>query len=60
MHDIKADMREVLKLSMTFWRDFTNFNGADFFTFKKDLEVFFADPGRHQLEVSNSREVEKS
>lgn len=39
MHGIKVDMKEVLKLTMSFWKEFTNFNGADFFTFKKDLEV---------------------
>lgn len=43
MHLIKNDMKEVLKQSMEFWKDFRMFNNVDFPTFKKNLEVGMTD-----------------
>ena len=39
MHLIKGDIREVLKLSMEFWKDFRNYKNMEFASFKKNLEV---------------------
>jgi ribulose 1,5-bisphosphate carboxylase large subunit-like protein len=39
MHAIKSDMKDVLKSSMDFWKDFANFKNQDFQSFKKNLEV---------------------
>jgi hypothetical protein len=51
MQVIKSDMKEVLKLSLSFWRDFSNYNNADFFSFKKELEVCSCQLDYHQPEV---------
>lgn len=53
MQAIKIEMKDVLKLSVEFWREFTNYNNADFTTFKKQLDVGLNEKEHHQSQISN-------